>query len=407
MKQLGLFFFFLTYSLMAQAEGNWNVPITGQARIFPNVPQYPGQSYNNTSIATKPKYQNSLSSNTTFRFEPFYRYDENDKSRTHADIRELSYSVKSEISQWKFGISKVFWGVTETQHLVDIVNQTDFVESPDSSEKLGQPMIHYYTSSKYGKWDLFLLLGFREKTYPGLAGRLRTPWPVDSNSTERVRKSDIDFAARWSEQFDRFDLGISAFYGNARDPNLRPNNLVTPASSTFMIANYDEITQIGIDAQYTLEKIIWKAELIYRDGVGTSLVETLNQGKNPNDFFASSVGGEYILGSVKGTDLGLLAEYSYDTRSGLFVAFQNDYFAGLRWTLNDAYESNIFIGTAIDAVTNANTLSLRYNRRIYENLSLNIRTLTLSHIPDPTIDPYASVQNDSFFEINLTQYFLF
>ncbi len=406
MNQLVLFLFFLQIPLVAQAEGNWNIPVTGQLRVFPNVPQYSGQSYNGSSISVKPKYQNSLSKDSTLRFEPFYRYDEHDTNRTHADIRELSYSLKKEGAQWTLGISKVFWGVTETQHLVDIVNQTDFVETPDGSEKLGQPMIHYDTSTQYGNWDLFLLVGFREKTYPGVSGRLRTPLAIDPTYTERVRKSDIDFAARWSEQFDRFDLGISLFYGSARDPHLRFNNF-TQGASTYMIANYDEISQLGIDAQYTLEKVIWKTELIYRNGVGTSLVETLNQGKNPNDFFAASVGGEYILGSIKGTDLGLLAEYSYDTRNGLFVAFQNDYFIGLRWTLNDAYESNMFIGTAIDAVTNANTLNFRYNRRIYENLSLNIRTLTLSHIPDPANDPYASVQNDSFFEINLTQYFLF
>lgn len=400
-----VFFSFIIVASLAHAEGTWNVPVSGQYRVFPNVPQYAGQSYNDGSISLKPKYQNNLSKDTTVRFEPFYRYDENDRNRTHADIREFSYSKKIDNAQWTVGISKIFWGVTETQHLVDIINQTDFVETPDNSEKLGQPMIHYFYPSKYGKWDLFLLVGFRERTAPGVAGRLRGPWPVDTALTERVKKSDVDFAARWSEQFDRFDLGISIFYGNARDPAPRPNNI--PASATAIINNYDEITQIGIDAQYTLEKIIWKGEFLFRDGVGTPAVIQSYRGTNPNDFFACTIGGEYILGSVKGTDLALLAEYSSDTRNGVFVPFQNDYFAGVRWTLNDAYESNLFLGSSIDAVTQANTISFRYNRRIYENLSLNIRTLTLSHIPDPADDPYAAVQNDSFFEINLTQYFLF
>ena len=32
------------------------------------------------------------------------------------------------------GVGKVFWGVTESRHLVDIVNQTDLVENPDQEE---------------------------------------------------------------------------------------------------------------------------------------------------------------------------------------------------------------------------------------------------------------------------------
>ncbi len=41
----------------------------------------------------------------------------------------------------------MYWGVAESNHLVDIINQTDAVESFDGEEKLGQPMVQYtYTS---------------------------------------------------------------------------------------------------------------------------------------------------------------------------------------------------------------------------------------------------------------------
>jgi hypothetical protein len=385
--------------IVSAANGNWNVPVTLQYRVFPNVPQYTGQTYNNGSLSLKPKYQKD-----NLLFEPFYRLDENDPNRTHFDIRELSYSQKLKDGRLSYGIKKVFWGVTETQHLVDIINQSDFAENGDYNEKLGQPMVHYFYPTKYGKWDMYLLAGFREQTFPGTRGRLRTSAPVNTVYTERIRKADVDFATRWSERFDRFDLGVSAFYGNARAPVLRPD-LFPPATPNYYIATYDEITQVGIDAQYTLDKIIWKGEFVWRDGKGSTITDLV--AKNFNKFTACTVGGEYIFGSVRGTDLAFLLEYSNDSRPRSLTAFQNDIFTGVRWTLNDAYESNLFVGALSDASTRASTLSLRYNRRIYENLTLNVRSLTFSNVPDPQTDPYEILQNDSYFEINLTQYFLF
>ncbi len=401
----------LVFSLSAWAQADWNVPVSGQYRVFPNVPQHAGQSYNSPSIAIKPKYKKN-----NFFFETFYRWDEQDQNRTHGDIRELSFTQALGDGQLTYGISKVFWGVTETQHLVDVINQTDFVESGDSTEKLGQPMLRWIRPTDHGKWDLFLLFGFRERTFPGVAGRLRGPYILNTEFTERVRKSEVDIAARWSHQFDRFDLGVSGFFGSAREPALRINNILSPS---YTIATYDEIAQLGVDAQYTLEKIIWKLEAVYRDGKGSPEI-TQNFVQNPNDFFAYTAGGEYSLGTFKGTELGVLFEYSYDSRqprinnnianpaiTPVYAIFQNDYFVGLRWILNDAYESNFFLGTALDNDTRAATVSLRYSRRIQENLSLNFRSVTLTNVPDPNNDPYAAVQNDSFYEINLTQYFLF
>ena len=65
----------------------------------------------------------------------------------------------------KFGISKEFWGVTETSHRVDIINQTDFTEGFDGEEKLGQPMIKVSLEKQWGLLDFYALLGFRERNF--------------------------------------------------------------------------------------------------------------------------------------------------------------------------------------------------------------------------------------------------
>ena len=60
----------------------------------------------------------------------------------HGDIRELAYVHASDDWELRLGIRKEFWGVTEFQHLVDVINQTDGVEDFDGEDKLGQQMVN-------------------------------------------------------------------------------------------------------------------------------------------------------------------------------------------------------------------------------------------------------------------------
>ncbi|MFA0280087.1 hypothetical protein AB4489_26825, partial [Vibrio sp. 10N.222.55.F8] len=80
------------------------------------------------------------------------------------------------------GVGKVFWGVTESAHLVDVVNQTDAIESVDGESKLGQSMVHFTSIKDWGTIDAMLLPYFRERTFAGEDGRLRTPVPVSDDA---------------------------------------------------------------------------------------------------------------------------------------------------------------------------------------------------------------------------------
>lgn len=80
---------------------------------------------------------------TSFLFTPFGRFDVEDKDRRHWDIREALFTKVADQWELKFGVGKEFWGVTESQHLVDTINQTDLVENLDGEEKLGQPMLNF------------------------------------------------------------------------------------------------------------------------------------------------------------------------------------------------------------------------------------------------------------------------
>lgn len=63
------------------------------------------------------------------------RWDLEDSERTHVDLRELYWRRSFASADLYIGLRKLFWGVTESVHLVDVVNQTDLVENTDTFER--------------------------------------------------------------------------------------------------------------------------------------------------------------------------------------------------------------------------------------------------------------------------------
>ena len=113
-----------------------------EMRAFIDDPSVAGQFDDNVAAALEPDFQGSFNDgNTLWRFTPFGRWDSRDEERRHSDIRELYLLHVMDSWELLAGISKVFWGVAESSHLVDIINQTDYLEGIDGEDKLGQPML--------------------------------------------------------------------------------------------------------------------------------------------------------------------------------------------------------------------------------------------------------------------------
>lgn len=136
--------------------------VSAEGWIFSNDAISPEQRRNNISLAIQPEFYYKWNNSSSFTFTPFARIDWADSRRTHFDICELNYLWVKDNFELTIGIDKVFWGVTEFVHLVDIVNQTDFVESIDGEEKLGQPMVHLSVPRNWGIIDFFVLPYLRE-----------------------------------------------------------------------------------------------------------------------------------------------------------------------------------------------------------------------------------------------------
>ncbi|MCK4951864.1 MAG: hypothetical protein KAS48_08605 [Gammaproteobacteria bacterium] len=390
--QAGRFF----STIFSNTEVKWSGYTGLELRTFQNGPQYSGQSgRTNLSFVLQPELYLSLTDrNGSLRFTPFFRVDEHDGDRSHYDIRELLWEKVGRDWELRAGIGKVFWGVTESQHLVDIINQTDLAESSDGEDKLGQPMINLALIRDWGTIDLFVLPGFRERTFPGVEGRLRTQPRVDNDQRSYQssrKKKHIDYAIRWSHSVGDWDMGVSHFIGTSRDPSLVAGTDHT--NQTVFIPFYNLIHQTGLDIQATKENWLWKLEAIRRTGQGTS-------------YNAATAGLEYTFYGIveSATDLGIVLEYLYDNRGDAApTALQDDVMLAARFTLNDVQSTEALIGVIVDDRSHARALSIEASRRLGNSWKLGIEARAYQNFP--ASDLLYTIRNDDYIQIDLNYYF--
>jgi hypothetical protein len=394
-----------------------------ESRTFLEDEAHPGQeSGQGTSLALNPElYREWRDGDASWIFEPFLRYDSVDEERTHWDVRQLAYTRAQSRWELTLGISRVFWGVTESQHLVDIVNQTDLVENPDAEDKLGQPMVRLTSVNNWGIVDLFVLTGFRKRSFPGVDGRLRPGLPIDTDRPiyeSSAEEWHTDWAVRWSQAVGVFDLGLSYFQGTSREPLLIPDTVapfVIPKEAaagadlrarpddvpSSLLPYYPQITQAGLDAQATLGSWLLKSELMHRTGFEVRGLE----GPRP-DYSAATYGFEYTFWSALGSsvDVGALVEHLWDERGALATSpFQNDLFTGTRLAFNDTQSSQILVGVTYDLDNQARLWLVEASRRFGSNWLLELEYRGFSG--QRPIDPLASLRTDDYLQLSIQRHF--
>ena len=267
------------------------------------------------------------------------------------------------------------------------------MEDIDQEDFLGQPMVNLATQQDWGRLDVFVLPGFRERTFPGRKGRLRTALPVDEDAAEfdsDLGQAHVDVAARYAHFFGDWDVGASYFYGTGREPRLVPN-----ATGSRLEPRYDLIHQGGLDLQYTQDAWLWKLEAIVREGQG--------------DVFAAAVGGfEYTLFQVfeSTTDLGLLAEVLYDGRDqgeAPTTTADNDVFVGARLALNDIQDTSALLGVVVDVEDGSTALFVEAERRLGDSWKLELEGRMFLSVDDS--DPLSAIEDDDLVTLRLSYFF--
>ena len=378
---------FSTTPTIAETELSGSTSI--EYRYFHNDSLTKQNNYHhNLSLAIAPRFfYDWEESHQNILFSPFLRIDEHDAERTHADIRELVWQGYQGDWSWRAGIGKVFWGVTESQHLVDIINQTDLIEHFDGEDKLGQPMININIYRDWGALELFMLPYFRERTLQGPNGRLRVD--IDNYITayeSAAERHHIDWALRWTHSFGFWDVAISHFYGTSREPEVILNDDV------FTIY-YGIMHQTGIEVQYTYDAWLWKWESIRRETED----ETLS---------AFTTGFEYTFYSVADSvaDVGILVEYLFDDRDDATItAFEDDIFAGVRITGNDAKLSELLIGISHDLTKADSGYRIEASTSFSDRWKVTLEGQLLNIKSEESI--LYSVRKDDFVQLTISRFF--
>ncbi len=365
-------------------------------RGFTQSAQQPEQDYStNFSFVFEPEYYQEWDNGyQSFAFVPFVRLDQHDRERSHFDIRELTYLKAAENWELRVGIRKVFWGVTEFQHLVDIINQTDLVENIDGEDKLGQPMVNLALIKDWGTLDFFVMPYFRERTFPANDARLRTIPFVQTDSPRyesAAKQKHVDLAVRYAHYFGDWDVGISHFYGTSREPRLLPRQ--TPSGQPFLTPFYDIINQTSLDLQATKGNMLWKLEALHRSGQGST-------------YNALAGGFEYTFVGILDTaiDLGILGEYNYDDRDeSAPTIFEDDIAIGTRLAFNDIHSTEALLGLIVDRDNGGMLFNLEASRRISESWFMELQGRFFFN--QEADDPAVVFTRDDYLELFLTYNF--
>lgn len=372
--------------------------------------------------------------------EFFQRYDENDDARTHGDVRELYYQLIGDDFEFRLGNRRVFWGVTESRHLVDVINQSDFVENIDGEDKLGQPMMNLALIRELGTFDVFLLPYQRARTFPGVDGYPRLPYPVLAHEAlyESAREqTHLDYALRYVGSFGPLDVGLAWFDGTAREPRLlpcvrsgangtysqnpgpRPNcdiaaTFVMPGpfpppppeaeirrqfeaevrANLVLVPFYDRLKQVSLDAQYVVGSTAFKLEALRRQ-------------QQARWTWGAVTGFEYTMGDVlsSGADVGLIAEYLYDEKDeGLGVLADDELFVGSRLALNDVAGTQLLAGVIASRKDLRSRLyGIEASGRLNDDWRLALESRLFSRLPEDGFEAFLGDQD--FAMVTLERFF--
>ena len=366
-----------------------------QARAFMRDPAWAGQddqALQGSVVATTEFRWRSEEGDRRASLIPQLRLDGNDSERSLLDFKEAYWAFGGNDYEVLVGANTVFWGVTESLHLVDVINQTDFAGDVDGEDKLGQPMVSLTLQRDWGEISAFVLPTFRERTFTGVDGRFRPAVAIDTDSPlyeSSAKENHLDLALRYSHYIGNVDIGLHAFSGTSREPRF-----VASSDGQSLRPAYDQVAQVGVDLQYTNEAWLWKLEALARDGYSHS--------------YAAAVGGfEYTFYQVgeSSADVGLLLEYQVDGRDEREPATiaDNDVFVGSRLAFNDVQDTAVLAGVSYDIETGETFVNIEAERRFGEDwfAELRVRTFSGARPGDATY----WLQSDDYVQLNVAWYF--
>lgn len=354
--------------------------------------ELPNAYQSNADVNLRFKYDRQFG-DWTLLTDLYANADQQDDHRSRVDAKALALTYSTTEFDVTVGALTEFWGVAESRHLVDVINQTVVADNIDEESKLGQPMLKTQLHEQWGNVQFYVMPLFRERIYASEEGRLRPLVPILSSARyeSSTEKKHTDFAARYTNTVDSWDLGVSYFQGTARAPLLMPEIV---QQHVYLRPYYQQMAQTGIDIQHTSDSLLLKAEAIHRHNHAEK------------DYYSSVLGFEYTQVGVfnSAIDLGYLVEHLYDSRgTKATTPFAQDAFVGLRLVTNDVAQTTYLLGSYIDLDSKNKAYRFEMSTRLRDGLTLSVEGQAFSK-QNPTELLY-SFQKDDYVTLGLKWYF--
>ena len=364
MKAVVVLLCFLLNFMLFSKEIYWEINNEAgfDIREFHKEEAYSSQK-NTYSSFIKSEIFLEISNNINFISEPYYRYDNHDKERSLFDFKENYLVVFGDSYEIKTGIGEVFWGITESKNLVDIINVYDSTDG-DQKAKLGQSLISYsYFTEKIGVFDVYYLPFFSKSSQIGKRGRLRLSKPIENYNTiyeggagEKVPS----WAMKWAKNVGNSDFSVQAFRGNSRESSTIP---LLENGVLKYFSGYERISQLGTYIQTIMGPYIFKMETIRRNG-------QKNANNDRENYYSYTIGMEYLINRLfeKIWDITFFIEYNNDDRNNDSTdILQNDIFLASTLLMNNVNGTELTTGITLDLDGGGDTANLELSTRITDN----------------------------------------
>jgi hypothetical protein len=289
-----------------------------------------------------------------------------DNDRTFLRINELYTEYEGEDYKILLGKNIRFWGALEVQNIVDTFNIEDNRTDSLTTDKIGAYNIsysHYFEDS-----ELSVIAKLYEQK-----NKMANPSYIYSilnegqsytknlESEKSLYRPSLYLTYNGSSYGDEYSLDYAFIYETGYD------------SQRYFTVNNNQYTQHA----YLVNKFMTYNTLVFDSTLYKleALYANVTEDKNISDYIHVAIGIEHTLDALEnGNEIGLITEYYYyDTLDNnqltdltLGETFQNDLFLGMRYSFNDADDSNAVGGIIFDTQYNEQSYYVEYETRIYD-----------------------------------------
>jgi len=289
-----------------------------------------------------------------------------DNNRTFLRINEFYTQYEGEDFKVLFGKNILFWGALEAYNIVDTFNIQDTRNDSLTTDKIGAYNLtysHYFEDS-----ELSVIFKIHEQknkmaneSYIYSILNENISYKNDLESKSSLDRPSLYLTYNGSTYGDDYSLDYAFIYENGYD------------SQRYITINDNQFVQHAylVNKFLTYNTLVFDSTLYKLEALYTNITED----KNISDYIHVSLGVEHTLDALdNGNEIGLIAEYYYyktfenEKLDDLSLAqnFQNDLFLGIRYSFNDADDSNIVGGVILDTQYDEQSYYVEYETRIFD-----------------------------------------